>query len=246
MNSIAPANLEVVADKAALAAAAAERIAARLAVVKERGAVCLTGGSTPRDLYALLAGREDLPWDRLHWFLTDERFVPPTDPLSNFRMCREALFDRAPIPAANIHPFATDAASPDEAARRYEADLQRFYGAERLVAGRSLFDVVIMGMGPDGHTTSLFPGKPAVEETARWAVGVPEAGWEPFVPRVSLTLPVLASCQDMLFLISGSRKRNALGRVLAGEALPSGRARSDGALITLADRAAAPEGAHGG
>ncbi|HVV92278.1 MAG TPA: 6-phosphogluconolactonase [Hyphomicrobiales bacterium] len=246
MASISRANLEVVADKAALARAAAERVAARLAAVGGRGAVCLTGGSTPKDLYALLAARTDLPWARLHWFLTDERFVPPRDELSNLRMCREALLDRAPIPPENIHPIPTDAASPDEAAARYQAELKAFYGAPGLDAARPLFDVVVMGMGPDGHTASLFPGKPAVEETARWAVGVPEAGWEPFVPRVSLTLPVLGSCREMVFLIAGADKRAPLGRVLAGETLPSGRAWTRGTMVTLADRAATPEAGHGG
>jgi 6-phosphogluconolactonase len=245
MPSIARENLEVVADKAALAKAAAQRVAARLAAVGERGAVCLTGGSTPKDLYALLAARKDLPWARLHWFLTDERFVPPGDDLSNFRMCREALLDRVPIPPENIHPIPTDAPSPDTAASAYEAELKRFYGAERLDPARPLFDVVIMGMGPDGHTASLFPGKPAVEETALWAVGVPEAGWSPFVPRVSLTLPALGSCRDMVFLIAGADKRAPLGRVLKGERLPSARAWSEGAFVTLADRAAAPEAGDG-
>lgn len=244
MASIGRDNLEVLPDKAALARAAATRMVTRLAAIEGRGAVCLTGGSTPKELYALLA-TAPLPWPRLHWFLTDERFVPAADPLSNMRMCREALLDRAPVPPENIHPFATDAESPEAAALAYAAELARFYGSDRLEAGRPLFDVVAMGMGPDGHTASMFPGKAAIEETGRWAVGVPEAGWEPFVPRVTLTRPALASCRDMIFLISGQDKRAPLGRVLAGEPLPSARATSNGAFATLVDRAALPDSLDG-
>jgi 6-phosphogluconolactonase len=102
-----------------------------------------------------------------------------------------------------------------------------------------LFDVVLMGVGSDGHTASLFPGQPQVEETRRWVVGVPQAGLEPFVPRVSLTLPALASTRDMLFLVTGRSKREILGRVLSGANLPAARAHSQGDLMWLVDRDAA-------
>ena len=141
-------------------------------------------------------------------------------------MARQAFLDRC-APPANIHPIATDAANPDEAAHRYEAELKSFYGADELDPARPLFDLVLMGVGPDGHTASLFPGYPALEETERWVVGVPKAHVEPFVPRVTLTLPALASCREMLFEVSGADKRAILTRVLAGEDLPAGRAHSD-------------------
>ena len=112
------------------------------------------------------------------------------------------LFLDSHAPAANIHPIPTDTANPQEAARRYESELKSFYGADRLDPARPLFDVVLMGVGPDGHTASLFPGYPALEETERWVVGVPEAHVEPFVPRVTLTLPALGSCREMLFEVS--------------------------------------------
>jgi len=110
-----------------------------------------------------------------------------------------------------------------------------------LDQARPLFDLVLMGVGPDGHTASLFPGYPAIEETARWVVGVPKANVEPFVPRVTLTLPTLASCREILFEIAGPGKRTILTRALAGENLPANRARSIGETIWLVDRAALPE-----
>src|SRR6202012_5601416 len=136
----------------------------------------------------------------------------------------------------------TDLANPDEAAARYEHELKSFNGADRLDPARQLFDLVLMGVGPDGHTASLFPDYPALQETERWVVGVPQAHVEPFVPRVTLTLPALASCREMLFEVSGSGKRAILTRALAGGPLPATRARSNGETTWLVDKAALPEG----
>src|SRR5262249_30641252 len=122
----------------------------------------------------------------------------------------------------------------------YEGDLRAFYGADRLDPRRPLFDLVLMGVGNDGHTASLFPGHPQLDETERWAVGVPHAGMDPFVPRVTLTFPALASTRDMLFLVTGRAKREIMARLLAGAALPAPRAHSDGDLVWLIDRDAAP------
>ncbi len=232
-----------VPDSAALAKAAAERLLARIAGNSERAAICLTGGSSPKQLYQLLATapwRAQIPWDRVHWFIGDERFVRSDDPLNNMSMARRAFLD-ACAPAANIHPIPTDTVNPDEAARRYERILQSFYGADRLDPNRSLFDIVLMGVGPDGHTASLFPLYPAIAETERWVVGVPKAHVEPFVPRVTLTLPALGSCREMLFEVAGSEKRAILTRVLAGETLPANQARATGETIWLVDQAALPE-----
>jgi 6-phosphogluconolactonase len=232
-----------VSDAEALAKAAADRILARMAANRGRVAICLTGGSSPRQLYQLLATeryRSRIPWDRVHWFIGDERFVPADDPLNNMGTARR-LFLNSYAPASNIHPIPTDTANPEEAARRYESELQSFHGADRLDARRPLFDVVLMGVGPDGHTASLFPDYPALEETDRWVVSVPEAHVEPFVPRVTLTLPALGSCREMLFEVSGSDKRAILTRVLDGEDLPANRAHSTGETIWLVDKAAQPE-----
>lgn len=232
-----------VADSAALAEVAAVRLLACMAANPGRIAICLTGGSSPKQLYALLATeayRGNIPWERVHWFIGDERFVPASDERNNMAMARRILLDRF-APSANIHPIPTDASSPDEAATRYEGELKAFQGDGRLDdAVRPLFDLVLMGVGPDGHTASLFPDYPALQETERWVVGVPEAHVEPFVPRVTLTLPALASCREMLFEVSGAGKRAILTRVLAGEPLPANRARSNGETVWLVDEAALP------
>src|SRR5215210_9203828 len=233
-----------VSDSFALARTAAERILARIAANGDRGAICLTGGSSPQKLYRLLATdqfRNKIPWQRVHWFIGDERFVQADDPLNNMGAARRTFLDRC-APASNIHPIPTGSASPDEAAGRYERKLKSFYGAEALDPVRPLFVVVLMGVGPDGHTASLFPGYPELAELERWVVGVPEAHVEPFVPRVTLTLPVLGSCREMLFEVAGSEKRAILTRVLAGENLPANRAHSNGGdTVWLVDKAALPE-----
>jgi 6-phosphogluconolactonase len=231
-----------VADAAALAEVAAVRLLACMAANPGRIAICLTGGSSPKQLYALLATEDysgKIPWERTHWFIGDERFVPASDPRNNMAIARSVFLDRL-APSANIHPIPTDAANPDEAAALYERELKTFNGVDRLDPAWPLFDLVLMGVGPDGHTASLFPDYPALQETERWVVGVPEAHVEPFVPRVTLTLPALASCREMLFEVSGAGKRAILTRVLAGEPLPANRARSNGETVWLVDKAALP------
>lgn len=236
-----------VADPAALATTAADRLMTRIEANSGRIAVCLAGGSSPKRLYQLLATpayRNRIPWDRVHWFIGDERFVPVDDPLNNMAMARKNFLDEC-APHANIHPIPIDAASPDESAQRYQDELKSFHGADRLDSAKPLFDLVLLGVGPDGHTASLFPGDPAVDEMERWVVSVAKAHVEPFVPRVTLTLPALASCREMLFEVSGAEKRPILTRVLGGENLPANRAQSTYATIWLVDHAALPESFRG-
>jgi 6-phosphogluconolactonase len=236
-----------VADPAALAQIAADRVIARISANNSRVAICLTGGSSPKKLYQLLATdpyRSRIPWDRVHWFIGDERFVAVGDPRNNMKMAREAFLD-ACAPAANIHPIPTDTADPEQSAHAYERELKSFYGAENLDPARPLFEMVLLGVGPDGHIASLFPEYPAIEESTRWVVGVPEAHVEPLVPRVSLTLPALNSCREILFEISGAEKRAILTRVLDGENLPAGRVHAMGETIWLVDQAALPENFRG-
>jgi 6-phosphogluconolactonase len=204
--------------------------------------VCLSGGSTPRRLYERLAGPEiapRFPWDRVHWFWGDERFVPHDHPESNYGMARDALFSRVPAPEENIHAIPTEGLSPEQAADAYARALERFYGAETLAPDRPLFDVALLGIGEDGHTASLFPGRPALEETRRWAVAVTGAKSE---PRITLTYPSLDSSRDLAFLVTGAGKRDVLRRAQAGDrALPAARVRPLGRLHWFADRAAAPQ-----
>ncbi|MEK9278321.1 MULTISPECIES: 6-phosphogluconolactonase [unclassified Bradyrhizobium] len=240
--------LIVEADAEALAQAAAERVMARIAANPGRIAICLTGGSSPKQLYQLLgseAWRGRIPWERVHWFIGDERFVQDGDPLNNMAVARAIFLDHS-APPGHIHPIPTATENPDRSAEAYQRELQLFYGADRLDPSRPLFDMVLMGVGPDGHTASLFPGYPALDETARWVVGVPTANVAPFVPRVSLTLPALASCREMLFEIAGHDKQAILTRLVNGENLPALRARSNGETVWLVDQAALPEGIRGG
>jgi 6-phosphogluconolactonase len=232
-----------VADADAVARTAAERLLSRISANSGRIAICLTGGSGPVKLYELLASadyRSKIPWERINWFIGDERFVPATDPLNNLAAARRIFLD-ACAPGENIHPIPTDTGNPDESADRYEQELKSFHGAASLDPARPLFDLVLMGVGPDGHTASLFPDDAALAESQRWVIGVPKANVEPFVPRITLTLPALASCGEMLFQIAGSGKRAILTRLLANENLPANRARSAGETVWLADRAALPE-----
>ncbi len=243
MDAAGRPQLIVAPDADALARTAAERVTARIAANSGRIAICLTGGSGPKKLYQLLgseAWRDRIPWNRVHWFIGDERFVPTDDPLNNMGVARAIFLDRN-APSGHIHPIPTSLGNPDRSAEAYAHELQAFYGADSLDPARPLFDMVLMGAGPDGHTASLFPGYPAIEETERWVVGVPKANVAPFVPRVSLTLPVLASCREMLFEIAGHDKQPILTRLLNGETLPATRARSQGETVWLVDQAALPE-----
>ena len=244
MPSPTPINRIVVADPAALADTAAKRLMARIEANRNRIAICLTGGSSPKQLYRLLATdtyAKSIPWDRVHWFIGDERFVSPADPLNNMAMARGIFLDRF-APKDHIHPIPTDVATPDQAAQLYQRELQSLYGTEELDPARPLFDLVLMGVGPDGHTASLFPDYPALNETRRWVVGVPQAHVEPFVPRVTLTLPALASCREMLFELAGHEKRAILAKLSTDESLPANRARSIGETVLLVDQAAVGEG----
>lgn len=232
--------IEVAADPEDLAQHAARWIVDIAAASRGRIAISLAGGSTPRRLYQLLAEapfREALPWDRMHWFWGDERFVPPDHPDSNYRMVREALLSRAPVPAATVHPVTTGG-DPAVAARDYAHLLHAFYGAETLDPARPLFDIELLGLGPDGHTASLFPGTAVLDERRRWAAEVVGAKPE---DRITLTYPVLESSLHTAFLVAGADKRDVLRRALAGDqALPAARLHPVGELVWFVDQDAHP------
>jgi 6-phosphogluconolactonase len=236
-----PAIVEVAKDPEALARRAAGWITDLAAASRDRFAICLSGGSTPRRLYQLLAEspyRDALPWDRIHWFWGDERFVPWDHPDSNYGMVHEALLGRVPAPPGNIHGIATNG-TPADAAAAYERVLKSYYGSESLDPTRPLFDIQILGLGPDGHTASLIPGTSVLDERHRWVAEV--IGGRP-EPRITLTYPVLESSRHTAFLVVGADKRETLSRALAGDqALPAARMRPVGELIWFVDEAARPQ-----
>jgi 6-phosphogluconolactonase len=203
--------------------------------------VCLSGGSTPRRLYERLATpaiASRFPWPRVHWFWGDERFVPHVDPDSNYRMALKALLSQVPIPNGNIHPIPTEGLSPVEAAAGYEATLKRFHGTDTLTPDRPLFDVTLLGIGDNGHTASLFPGQPALQETRRWVLPVLGANGQ---QRITLTYPALDSSHDVAFLATGAGKRDVVARARAGDrTIPAARVRPVGRLHWFTDRAVTP------
>jgi 6-phosphogluconolactonase len=233
------------ADPAALAGAAAEDLARRAEeAVRARGAfaVALAGGSTPKALYRLLADpaapfRSRVPWPAVHAFFGDERAVPPESPDSNARMACEALLTHVPV--GSVHRIEGERGAA-EAAARYDDELFQHFGDVAV----PVFDLVLLGLGADGHTASLFPGSPALDERRRWVVPAP-AGLPPWVERITLTLPVLEAARVVLFLVAGADKAGALRRLVRappGEApIPAARLRPRGEVIVLADSAAAAE-----
>jgi 6-phosphogluconolactonase len=232
-------DLRVFADDESLIEAAAT-IFLRALARPGRLAVCLTGGEDARVLYERLA-RDDMrariPFGRVSWFLSDERFVARDDARSNQRLVREALLKAGGAREDTMFfPPTLECGDPQAAADAYEATLKREL-AERYEG--PLFDLVLHGLGPDGHTAALFPGKPGAAEQERLVVGVPEAGFEPFVPRVSLTHAALGSSGEAMMLIRGKAKREALERVLSGADLPGAQPTSQGPFPWLVDAAAA-------
>jgi 6-phosphogluconolactonase len=202
-------------------------------------AICLSGGTTPQGLYECLAEppyRDVFPWARTHWFWGDERFVPHDDALSNYRMVRDALLARAPIPTINIHPIPTEGLSPEMAADTYERELKKFYDAAQLDPGRPLFDVNLLGLGTDGHTASLFPGNSVLAERDKWVSAVVGAKPE---ARITLTYPALESSRHAAFLVAGDEKRAIFKRFRRDDdSLPAGRLHPTGTLWVFADSSA--------
>ena len=239
MIGVSEAKIEVLSDPKVLS----RRVAGwlfELAVAKEGTfAVCLSGGSTPQGLYERLAEApylDTFPWSRTHWFWGDERFVPHDDALSNYRMAREALLSRAPVPANNIHAIPTEGLSPEMAAAAYQSELKSFYGAERLDPRRALFDVNLLGLGPDGHTASLFPGDAVLAERDKWVAAVVGAKPE---ARITLTYPALESSRHAAFLVAGDAKVAIFRRLRDGDkSLPAARLHPTGTLWMFADAAA--------
>jgi 6-phosphogluconolactonase len=210
------------------------------AAIAQRGlcTLALAGGSTPKPLYEQLAS-QDLPWDKLHIFWGDERYVPVDHPDSNAGMARQAWLNHVPIPAANIHQMPTHPADPAAAAAQHDAELQTFF---RVGPGEfPSFDIILLGMGDDGHTASLFPHTPALQVGDRGiTVGDKDGN-----PRLTFTAPLINAARAVLFLVAGANKRPALAQVFSPDCdtaqYPSGLIRPVGELWWLLDEAAGAE-----
>jgi 6-phosphogluconolactonase len=232
-------HMEIFSDPAALARHVAEWMTSAALAAKSSFRVSLSGGSTPKTLYQLLASdefRNRFPWRVVSWYFGDERFVPYDSPDSNYRMVQEAMFAKVPVPPENIHPVPVDG-SPEEAAQQYEQTLQHTYGATILDPARPLFDVTLLGLGPDGHTASLLPGEPVLEERTRWVAAVSHGRPE---VRITMTYPVIESSRRIAFLVTGSEKEPVLRAIRdGGSHVPAARVRPVGELFWFVDRAAA-------
>jgi 6-phosphogluconolactonase len=203
-----------------------------------RFAVALSGGSTPKTLYALLATKPGIPWDKVYFFWGDERHVPPDDPDSNYRMVNEALLSKINVPPGNIFRIHAEEKDATAAALQYEQTIKDFFHISPGQFPR--FDLILLGTGPDGHTASLFPGTAALNEKQRLVV----ANWVPKfnTDRLTFTYPVLNAAACVTFLASGPDKAPILHEILENSAagLPSQNVRpTDGKLIWLVDDAAA-------
>jgi len=240
--------IRVLVDDEDLCRVAAEefvRLAGEGVRARGRFAVALSGGSTPKTLYRLLAGerggfRERVPWSHIHVFWGDERHVPPDHPESNFRMAYEAMLSRVPIPPSNVHRIPAENPDAGRVAEEYARTLREFFG----LAGGQLprFDLILLGLAPDGHTASLFPGTDEVHEQTRLVA----APWVEKLDahRITLTPPVLNNAAHVIVLVSGEKKAEMLRAVLEGEYQPDRFPAQvvrpvDGRLVWMVDQAAA-------
>ncbi len=220
--------------------------------------VALAGGKTPELLYETLAHppfNARIPWPQVHFFWGDERCVPPDHLDSNFGMASRALISRVPVLPQNVHRIPGEAASPAEAAEEYEKTLREFFGRSTegsfgrfpSAEGRQFpsFDFVMLGMGKDGHTASLFPGDPVLKEKERWVVSVGNPRGSPPVPRVTLTLPVINRARCVMFLVSGVEKQDVIRLIMddpetANRLYPAARIQPEGRLLWFLDEQALP------
>jgi 6-phosphogluconolactonase len=232
-------HIETFPDPLALAHHAAEWMTQAALAAPGPFRISLSGGSTPETLYEVLASdefRSRFPWPRVFWYWGDERFVPHDHPDSNYRMSREAMLTKAQVASENIYPIPTDGA-PEDAALRYERTLQEAYGAVTLDPQRPLFDITLLGLGPDGHTASLLPEEPVLNERKRWVAAVSHGRPE---VRITMTYPVIESSRRVAFLVAGEEEAAVFSAIRAGNSqVPAARVRPVGALSWFVDRAAA-------
>jgi 6-phosphogluconolactonase len=228
--------MEVLKDLEAVSARAAEVIADRIRGCTAPFRLALSGGSTPRGCYRHLAHLHQVPWDCVEIYLGDERFVPHDHPESNYRMIRELLLANGAVSPRGVFAVPGDG-DAERAAQTYEEILRQQYGSSHLLANVPLFDLQLLGLGEDGHTASLLPDQPVLEERDCWVAVVPDGRPE---PRITLTYPALESSRLTVFLVCGAAKKEPLARARAGDAtIPAGRLKPQGDVIWLVDRAAA-------
>lgn len=230
--------VEVLPDKAALIARSHEVVLAKIQEAiqeRDRCTIALAGGGTPKPLYEALS-TQDLPWEKIHIFWGDERYVPADHPDSNQRMARQAWLDKVTIPETNIHPMPTDAASPATDAEKYQAQLQEFFGT--ATGEFPSLDIILLGIGDDAHTASLFPKTEALQVCDRLVT----VGNKDGQPRITLTVPLLNQARCVMFLVAGGSKQGALEQIFAPEAdaltYPARFIQSQGELWWLLDEAA--------
>jgi 6-phosphogluconolactonase len=219
--------------------------------VRQRGvfSVVLSGGTTPRLLYqelARLSPAAGTSWDQVHFFWGDERCVPPDHPASNYAMARQALIAAIPVPSANVHRIPAEIKPAAAAAEAYEAMLRQFFQPTPHSQPPRFprFDLVLLGLGSDGHTASLFPGDQVLEERERWVVPVEAPGTSPAVSRVTLTLPVFNRARCVLFLVSRAGKEDVLSKILGeveseGRLYPAARVQPEDRLLWFIDEGVA-------
>ncbi|EGJ48453.1 6-phosphogluconolactonase [Desulfocurvibacter africanus] len=205
-------------DLTAASRAAADMIRERASrAVEDRGwfSLALSGGETPRELFRLLADDAELPWLRTHVFWADERHVPPESPHSNVHLARQLLLSRVPIPEANVHAPDTSL-SPLAAAREYDQRIRGVFSSLQHGNGSMpSLDVILLGLGRDGHTASLFPGSPLLAEQSSLVAASPAAG-SPAVARLTMTLPLINAARTVIFLLAGEEKLGLLEQILGG------------------------------
>ncbi len=230
--------VEVLPDKASLIQRSLELVVNCIeAAIAERGqcTIALAGGSTPKPLYEQLA-LQVLPWEQIHVFWGDERYVLPDHPDSNEGMARRTWLDQVPFPAANIHPVPTDLPKPEMAAEQYEKAIQLFFGVSP--GEFPSFDVILLGMGDDGHTASLFPKTAALQVQDRLVA----VGHKDGQPRITFTAPLINHARHVIFIVAGANKRSALAAVFApaedDSLYPARLIRPMGKLWWLLDQAA--------